>query len=80
MFIVQITANWGYAMPRNDILSQIIAQIPMGAAQNHIKSSNTMVANRKNQFGGLRGFWSLKLKQSSLLRSIKAFYAFLGII
>ena len=47
VFIVQIKANWGYAMPRNDILSQITAQIAMGAAPNHLKSSHTMVADRK---------------------------------
>ena len=67
-------------MPRNDILRQITDQIAQGAAPNHLKSSHTMVADRKNQFEGLRGFWSLKLKQSALLRSIKAFYAFLGVI
>ena len=49
MFAIQITANWGYAMPRNDILSQITAQIAMGAAPNQLKSSHTMVADRKKR-------------------------------
>ena len=49
LFTVQITANWGYAMPRNEILSQITAQIAMGAALNHLKSSHTMAADRKKQ-------------------------------
>ena len=48
VFIVQITANCGYAMPRNDILSQITAQRAMGAAPNHFKCSHTMAADRKN--------------------------------
>ena len=52
----------------------------MGAAANHIKCSQTMAADRENQFEGLRELWSLKETQSSLLRSIKAFYAFLGVI
>ena len=47
MFIVQITANWGYAMPRNDILSQITAQIAMGTASILLKSSQSMVADRE---------------------------------
>ena len=56
MFIVQIAANWGYAVPRNDNLSQTTAQIAMGAAPNLLKCSQTMAADRKkNQFEGLRG-------------------------
>ena len=68
-------------MPKNENLSKITAQIAMGAAANHFKCSQTMAADRKKkQFEGLRELWSLKVKQSSLLRSIKAFYAFLEVI
>ena len=47
VFIVQITANWGYGMPRDDILNQSTAQIAMGAASNNLKCSYTMAADRK---------------------------------
>ena len=46
-FTAQYTANLGYAMPKNDILSWITAQIAMGAALNHFKCSQTMAADRK---------------------------------
>ena len=46
-FTVQITANWGYLMPRNDNLSKIRAQIAMGTAPNHFKCSHTMAADLK---------------------------------
>ena len=47
LFTVEITANWGYVMPRNSNLSKITAQITMGAAPNHLKCSHTMVADRE---------------------------------
>ena len=49
MFTVQITAIWGDAMPRNDNLSQITAQIAMEAAPNHFKCSQILLADQKRQ-------------------------------
>ena len=80
VFIIQITADWATLCLELIIWAKLQLKEQWERLQTTLNVLTPWYLIEQNQFEGLRGFWSLKLKQSSLLRSIEAFYAFLGVI